>query len=148
MPLDKRVIADYLKVISDYSDYLETQHSIVRRPELYPLLAISGTDGTIIPAGSRYTDAEKKITYVTLGKVVISNGKAVVNAIATAMKEYRAIPRVHTVHTPINEWKSITNIELLQEGMAEETDDELRRRILLGARTLFKQEASEQGEEK
>ena len=92
-------------------------------------LALSGVNGTIIPAGSRVTDVEKKIAYVTMANAVITNGTATVNAAATVKGS--PAPKLNTVvfmQTPVAGWKSVTNVSLIREGTAEETDEELRRR--------------------
>ena len=104
---------------------------IYRKPATYStvLLTISGTDGTVVPAGTLYAKAVTGENFSTDEEVTISSGTA--NVQATAVNSGQITTPVGTVTsivTVITGVDSVTNSQAGTLGSAEETDEEFRRR--------------------
>lgn len=109
-------------------------NGIVRLPATGSLviLNITGTNGTLIPAGSRVsTDPTSGQTqdFETLFDVTIAGGIAEVQARSTKTGPVSALAGTVTIiDTPISGWDTVTNGADAQLGTNEETDVELRAR--------------------
>lgn len=100
-------------------------------------LSITGTTGTVIPAGSLVSTSDTSDTFTTETQITLDGaGNGVVFARATNAGAITALAGTITeIDTPVTGWSSVTNLTDAQEGTDEETDVELRvRRALSVAR--------------
>jgi uncharacterized phage protein gp47/JayE len=88
---------------------------------------MTGTNGTLIPAGSLVRDTNSTITVATDEDVTISGGVAEVDSTATVTGPLTADAGTMTVIVnPIVGWSTVTNSSAGVTGRNTETDEELR----------------------
>lgn len=94
------------------------------------LLTISGTQSTVIPAGSLVSTSDTNVQFSTESEVTIPAGGTVgVQALAIETGPISALAgTITTIDTPITGWASVTNSSDAQVGTNEETDVEFRAR--------------------
>jgi len=98
-------------------------------------LTLTGTDGTVIPAGSLVSIPNNTEQFATDLDVIIS-GSTLINATAVNSGPIVALPGAITnIDTPIFGWQTVTNVSAAIEGTNEETDSELRDRRSLSTQT-------------
>lgn len=93
-------------------------------------LTLTGTNGTIIPAGSQVSTADQSVSFTTDTLVTIPVSTTIdVSATATATGPIPAVAATITViDTPITGWATVNNAADAILGSDEETDTELRAR--------------------
>jgi uncharacterized phage protein gp47/JayE len=115
-----------------YGEYLERITSalgVTRKPgtKATTILTITGTDGTVIPVGSRFFAGD--IVFVATEEKVIVNGVA---NVAVECEQVGAMGNVSantiTSFDPIAGVASVTNEIAVTNGVEPESDDELRQR--------------------
>lgn len=90
-------------------------------------VTISGTNGTVIPAGSKASVASTGAIFITDSEVTISGGTATVDVTSEETGAIEsAIDTLTVIETPIFGWTAITNPNAAIAGREEETDAELR----------------------
>jgi len=89
---------------------------------------ITGTEGTVIPAGSKASVASTNDVFITLSEVIIpAGGSIIVDMQSEETGSIEASTGTLTViETPIFGWSAITNSSSATIGRDEETDAELR----------------------
>lgn len=125
-----------------YLDYLAEARGIRRKPPVAAVVEIlfSGANGTVIPAGTRVaTQTVAGVpadVFVTDEERTIAGGGILVPATAArGGPESNVIPGTITVlATPIDGVTSVTNLLGATGGLALESDEELRVRVLVRAR--------------
>jgi uncharacterized phage protein gp47/JayE len=114
-------------------------NGITRQPGSYStvLLTLTGTDGTLIPAGSLVSSMDGSTTWQTLADAMIDGtGTVQVQAQCTVMGPSAAgIGTLTTISTPIYGWQTVTNPAVATLGAYEETDEELRIRRAVSTTT-------------
>lgn len=88
---------------------------------------LSGTNGTLIPVGSKASTSDTGSIFVTLADTTISGGTA---SVAMESEDYGPIEAtagtLTIIDTPVYGWTGITNASDALTGRDEETDAELR----------------------
>lgn len=109
-------------------------NAMLRRPGTAAIieLQLSGIHNTFVPRGSLVSTTDNRHVYATLTDVVIADtGVVLVQAQETVMTDFNPEPgtvvRIVTVVTG-GGWRGVTNTATIAEGVAEETDEELRMR--------------------
>lgn len=99
---------------------------------------ITGTEGTVIPAGSQASVAATGSIFITTIEVIVPGGGSVdVYMIAEETGPIEVtIGTLTVIETPIFGWTSITNSIAATIGSSEETDTELRNRRGLSTQAL------------
>ena len=94
------------------------------------LLTISGTQSTVIPAGSLVSTSDTNVQFSTQSEVTIPvSGTVDVQALAVETGPISALAgTITTIDTPITGWASVTNNSDALVGTNEETDVEFRAR--------------------
>ncbi len=88
---------------------------------------ITGTSGTVIPAGNQASVADTQAVFITQSEVTITAGTIDVEMVAEEAGEISALSgTLTTIETPIFGWTGVTNALDADEGTAQETDPELR----------------------
>lgn len=107
-------------------------NGIKRQPATGSLvtLQLTGTNGTVIPAGSLVSDANNQYQWATLTAVTIPSGGTVT---VTAQNQTvgpiaAAASTLTNIVTPVAGWTSVTNPNEAIAGRLEEKDSELRQR--------------------
>lgn len=91
-------------------------------------VTVNGTNGTIIPAGSRIRDAASTVTVETTAAATIAGATSVpVQALETGPIE-AAASTLTVIVTPVAGWSSVTNAAALTPGQDIESDLQLRSR--------------------
>ena len=91
-------------------------------------VTVNGTNGTIIPAGSRIRDAASTVTVETTAAATIAGATSVpVQALETGPIE-AAASTLTVIVTPVAGWSSVTNAAALTPGQDIESDLQLRAR--------------------
>ncbi len=111
---------------------LVTLNNLTREPAIASTVVldgITGTDSTLIPAGSLVSATDGSVTVSTDTDVTISGGVASVLATATATGPIEInIATMAVIDTPITGWATVSNTAEGVTGQNEETDSELRAR--------------------
>lgn len=118
-------------------DDLVALAAIARREATLSLvtLSLSGTNGTLIPAGSIVRDPETLERWVTLADATIAAGVATTTANPERTGPVIANASTLTeIVTPISGWTSVTNPLDAERGRDQESDAALRARFLLTMR--------------
>jgi uncharacterized phage protein gp47/JayE len=94
------------------------------------LLTISGTQSTVIPAGSLVSTSDTNVQFSTQSEVTIPvSGSVDVQALAVETGPISALAgTITTIDTPLTGWDSVTNNSDALVGTNEETDVEFRAR--------------------
>lgn len=93
------------------------------------VLTLTGTEGTIIPAGSLVAIPNNTEQFRTDLDATIASGTATVNATAVNSGPVVALAgSITQIDTPVFGWQTVTNSSDAIEGTNEETDAELRER--------------------
>jgi uncharacterized phage protein gp47/JayE len=110
-------------------------NGITRQPGSYSTVTLqcTGTQGTVIPAGSLVTADDGSTTWETTADATIdASGTILVQAQSTNMGPFAASANTITsIATPIYGWQAVTNPDVASAGAYEETDEELRIRRAL-----------------
>lgn len=123
----------------EWLDYLATMARISRKAPNFASsrILIEGVPGTVVPAGSvfstRSTDAEESIEFATTEACVLNEagqGSVLVQAMIAGKGSNVNANTITLMSVPIEGITSITNPERATGGTEEETDDELRERII------------------
>jgi len=90
-------------------------------------LLVGGTDGTLIPAGSKVKVTDTEEVFITIQDVTIQSG----SVIAPAQSEKTGVivagaNTITTVVTSISGWNTVDNSEAASEGFTVESDEDLR----------------------
>lgn len=116
----------------DALDILVRLTGLNRREATYShaVLTVSGTEATVIPAGSKVID-DQGILWVTDGSVTIpAAGETTVNATCeTAGAILAPAGTITGIYTPVPGWTGVTNTDVANGGLDTETDAELRNRF-------------------
>ena len=90
-------------------------------------MTLTGTYGTVIPAGSLISNQDSSETYATVADVVIPvGGSATVNAVCQTKGPYDpAINTIISIKTPVYGWSGATNTGTISVGTNAETDEQL-----------------------
>lgn len=92
-------------------------------------LTLTGTNGTLVPAGSQVEIIDSTVKFETITSVTIGAGPALVNAEALETGPIEAAAgTLTTIFTPVTGWSTVTNVADATPGLNEETDEELRAR--------------------
>lgn len=95
-------------------------------------LKCKGTAGTYIPRGSLVSDITNTYIYSTDEALTLNtSGEGQVTATRNVTGEYNPEPgTINSIQSPVSigRWDSVENIETINPGSAEETDEELRER--------------------
>lgn len=95
-------------------------------------LKCKGTAGTYIPRGSLVSDVTNTYIYSTDEALTLNtSGGGQVTATRNVTGEYSPEPgTINSIQSPVSigRWDSVENIETINPGSAEETDEELRER--------------------
>jgi uncharacterized phage protein gp47/JayE len=108
---------------------LVTLNGITRNGATYSTatLTLTGTDGTVIPAGSVVRTEDTDEPFETDSEATIASGTATVDATAQNSGAVIALAGTITViDDNISGWESVTNASDADVGADEETDEELR----------------------
>lgn len=91
---------------------------------------VTGTIGTVIPAGQQISDDQQNVIYVTDEEVTIGvTGTESTTASSIENGAFVSLTgTIDTILTPVSGWDSVTNTADSTIGSAEETDEELRAR--------------------
>ena len=91
-------------------------------------VALTGTAGALVPAGTRITNGDGSAAYITREDAVIAaDGTGVATAVSTAKGPYDPEPgTIFAIKTPVSGLTSAVNTETLSVGTLEETDTQLR----------------------
>jgi uncharacterized phage protein gp47/JayE len=115
-------------------------NGITRQPGAYSSvpLTCTGTQGTVIPAGSLAQSDDGSTTWQTTMDATIDNtGAIVVQAQAITMGSLAAsIGTITKIATPIYGWQSVTNDQPATLGSLPETDEQLRIRRTLSTTSM------------
>lgn len=106
-------------------------NGIVRKPGIFStvVLTVYGTEGTVIPAGSRVAKSDGSDLFITTGTATISGGSATATAQAEVLGPVAAtIGTLTRILSPLSGWSGVTNLVEASPGTLEETDTELRLR--------------------
>lgn len=123
-----------------YLDYKAEENGLTRKPanKAEGQVAFTGTNGTVIPAATRVavpgiTGTDPVIRFVTTAEVTISGGTATANIEADQAGESGNVDAgaINTLEDVIAGVASVTNALETTGGADEESDDELRDRLLL-----------------
>lgn len=123
----------------EWLDYLATMARISRKAPNFASarVLIEGVPGTVILAGSvfstRSTDTEESIEFATIESCVLNEegqGSVLVQAMVAGKGSNVNANTITLMSVPIEGITSITNPERATGGTEEETDDELRERII------------------
>lgn len=105
-------------------------NAIQRTPGAFStaVLTLTGTYGTLVPAGSLVKSADDSTTWKTVGDATIGLGGTVdIEAQASEFGALLASANTITkIVTPIYGWQSVTNASSAVPGLLEETDEHLR----------------------
>jgi len=100
-------------------------------------VTISGTNGTLIPAGSIVSVVSTNAFFITNQEVTIAGGAVDVAVTAQVVGAIEAAAGTLTqIETPIFGWVSVTNVADASVGREEETDTALRERRELSTQAL------------
>lgn len=100
-------------------------------------ITCTGTDSTLIPAGSIVSVVGTEERFVTTADGTISGGTVDINTTAEIAGTISALSGTVTqIETPIFGWDSVTNILDAEVGRDQETDAELRARRVLSTQAL------------
>lgn len=90
-------------------------------------MTLSGTNGTVVPAGSLISNADGSQTYATVADAVIgAGGTATVNANCTEDgPNDPAANTIISIQTPVFGWNNATNTVTNSVGTKSETDEQL-----------------------
>ena len=92
-------------------------------------LTVSGTNGTVIPAGSIAESLVNGSKWTTDDAVIISGASATVSATCTENGNTQAsIGDISIIKSPTGGWQSVTNLAVATPGSNPDTDAELRAR--------------------
>jgi uncharacterized phage protein gp47/JayE len=112
------------------SDLVEI-NGITREPAIASTvtLTITGTNGTLIPAGSLVSTSDGSSEFATDANATISGGSISVAATSTSVGPVEATSGTLTViESPITGWDTVNNASDAIVGQNEETDADLRAR--------------------
>lgn len=108
------------------------QYNGITRQDATPstvVLTLTGTNGTVIPAGSQVEIVDSVERFETLTAATIAGGTAQVNAQAIETGPIEAAAgTLTTIFTPVTGWSTVTNADDATPGLNEETNEELRAR--------------------
>jgi uncharacterized phage protein gp47/JayE len=100
---------------------------------LVPNVSVTGTNGTVIPAGSQASDSIGAV-FESTTEITIAGGIGVADFIAVdAGANVVNIGTLTTIVTPIVGWDTVTNPEIGITGSGPETDAELRSKFFRSA---------------
>lgn len=90
-------------------------------------LTVSGTDGTVIPAGSIVESSVNGSQWTTDAAVIINGASSTITATCTANGDTQAsIGDISVIKSPTGGWQSVTNQAVATPGSNPPTDAELR----------------------
>lgn len=90
-------------------------------------LTVSGTDGTVIPAGSIVESAANGSKWTTDAAVIINGASSTITATCTVNGDTQAsIGDISIIKSPTGGWQSVTNQAVATPGSNPPTDAELR----------------------
>ncbi len=122
-------VCDPAQAQGNYLSTLVTLNGITRNGATNSTvtLSLTGTDGTVIPAGSLVRETTNDEQFSTDNAVTISSGSATVTATAVNSGVIVASAgTVTTIDTQIAGWTAVTNDNDATEGQDEESDTDLR----------------------
>lgn len=104
-------------------------------------MTLTGTNGTVIPAGSLISNMDGSQMFETTANVVIASGTATVNAVCQTKGPINpAANTIISIKTPIFGWSGATNTSTISVGTNAEDDEQLHKRQQIStAETSYRQ---------